>query len=81
MTYPEIDSEIPKPIAVVMDLGKSVAICSAGSLKKNPIKRMLPRELIVPRRTAQKTALKLFFNKENCLYRGIARHTVAGVRK
>ena len=81
VTIPPNSSDIPIPIAVVIDLGSIVTYC--WWLNPNNIQRTkIPVKLAnVPDNIPQTTATLFFFSNSNCSYRGTARHTVAGVNK
>ena len=81
VTIPPASSDTPMPIAVVIDFGNSVAMCSTLSPNSFPMMRMLRIEQSVPAVIAASTATRLSFSSRSCLYIGIARQTVAGVSR
>ncbi len=81
VTMPPASSETPIPMAVVMDFGSSVEMCSGLRPKSFPIRKILRIEDSVPAVMAASTATRLSFRRRSCLYIGIARQTVAGVSR
>ena len=81
VTKPPASFETPMPIAVVMDFGMRVRICSAGSRKSFPRKRTLSTEERLPHTMLIMIAAIFLLKRESCRYIGIARQTVAGVSK
>ena len=80
VTYPPSSSDTPIPIAVVIDFGSIVTYCSCVSPisidKTSTVRRLVATPDAIPRIIAA----KLLFNSCICSYKGIARHTVAGVK-
>ena len=81
VTIPPNSSDIPIPIAVVIDFGSIVTYC--WWLNPNNVhSAKIPNRLAnVPDKIPQTTATIFFFNNSNCSYNGTARHTVAGVNR
>ena len=79
VTYPPSSSDTPIPIAVVIDLGSIVTYCSCVSPiiadNTSTVKRLVTTPAAMP----DTIAAKLLFKSCICSYKGIARHTVAGV--
>lgn len=81
VTYPPSSSDTPIPIAVVMDFGRSVTYSLWLSPKAMAMAKILPRLANTPDRIPVIMATTFFLRTSSCIYSGIARQTVAGVKR
>ena len=69
------------PIAVVIDLGNSETYCSCDRQNRADNSKIEARLDNTPASVPVKIARQFFFRRSYCSYRGIAKQTVAGVKK
>ena len=81
VTYPPSSSEIPIPIAVVMDLGNNVTYSSWPKLNIKANANIQTKLVSTPEIMPANIATTFSLSNLICWYKGIARHTVAGVKR